>query len=295
MNTVQVAESLLMSEGAEFAEVDLCSARIGGQLSMIGSKFTGKLNMNSVRVENHLFMRGGAEFAEVDLIGAKVGALETDGSIFSHKLYMDSLQVRESLLMRNTEVRAANPVKLIFAQIGGRFDLRGSTLTSLDLTGTRIRGEFNLGSEKRTAIRWRRKSKLTLCDTKVGVLQDFSEAWPESLELDGFSYARLGGFAGNGTKSMANRQLSWIKEWLEKDETYSSQPYTQLSKILDEAGYKAKAKDVLFTGKERERGKARGLNWLNLTLQYLLIGYGYRFYYIFFGLSLYAYLGYSYS
>ena len=192
---------------------------------------------------------------------------------------MDSLQVRESLLMRNTEVRAANPVKLIFAQIGGHFDLRGSTLTSLDLTGTRIRGEFNLGSGKQTAIRWRRKSKLTLCNTKVGVLQDFSEAWPDSLELDGFSYACLGGLAGNGTKSIANRQLSWIKEWLEKDETYSSQSYTQLSKILDEAGYKTKAKDVLFTGKERERGKARGLNWLNLTLQYLLIGYGYRFYY----------------
>ncbi|NIN01207.1 MAG: hypothetical protein GTO24_24875, partial [candidate division Zixibacteria bacterium] len=58
---------LLMHGGAEFAEVELVGAKIGGQVAMDGSKFTGKLNMNDMETEGSLFMRGGAEFGEVEL------------------------------------------------------------------------------------------------------------------------------------------------------------------------------------------------------------------------------------
>ena len=58
MDNVQVGSSLLM-RGAEFAEVDLRGAKVGGQLDMNGSKFTGELYMGSLVVGRSLLMRGG--------------------------------------------------------------------------------------------------------------------------------------------------------------------------------------------------------------------------------------------
>ena len=58
MDKLQVGSSLFMSNRAEFAEVVLVSAKVGGQLSMIASKFTGKLIMDKLEVEGSLIMRG---------------------------------------------------------------------------------------------------------------------------------------------------------------------------------------------------------------------------------------------
>ena len=66
---------LFMRSGAEFAEVDLRSAKVGVQLDMSEAKCTGSLNMNSLETKKHLFSGRGAEFAEVDLRSAKVGGV----------------------------------------------------------------------------------------------------------------------------------------------------------------------------------------------------------------------------
>ena len=38
------------------------------------------------------------------------------------------------------------------------------------------------------------------------------------------------------------------------------------------------AAEILYASKEQQRDRAEGLRWFNLTLQWLLIGYGYRIY-----------------
>ena len=43
---LHVDRSLIMSDQAEFADVELGSAHVGGYLDLSGSKVTGKLDMN---------------------------------------------------------------------------------------------------------------------------------------------------------------------------------------------------------------------------------------------------------
>lgn len=85
--------------------------------------------------------------------------------------------------------------------------------------------------------------------------------WPRILELEGFSYRRLGGFAVEGEADMAQRPVAWLANWLKRDPSYSPQPYEQLAKVLRERGQTKKADGILYYGKERERTEiASGFN-----------------------------------
>ncbi len=305
-NKYKVPHTQTFIQKAEFANVVLRGAKIGGQLNMIGSKFCGKLEMDSLQVDGSLFMseyiveseegiiiwRDGAEFAEVDLRGAKVGdSISMAASIFKDKLDMSFLQVGGSVYMREG-AKFDKPVFMAFAKVSHNVDLSGSIFpseldilgkisTTLDLTGTQIKGELRLGSSVHRSTRWNKRAKLTLRNTTIGALQDHENAWPDELELVGFTYSRLGGFGAGERYSMARRDISWIKKWLEKQRSYSPQPYEQLGKVLRETGYKKKANDILYAGKKRERSEATWLNWLNLILQEIFVGYGYRIRYTF--------------
>lgn len=278
MDKIEVKSSLFMRGGAEFKDVILRSAEIVGHLDMSSSKFHDILDMDSIKVKNALHMSNQAEFKHVILRSAKIdGQIAMNSSKFHGILNMDSINV-ESHLFMSQDAEFKN-VSLVAAKIGGGLDISNSKLSFLDLTGAKIRGEFRLGSSFHPQPKWGDKGKLILLNTAVGALQDLKESWPDKIELTGFTYSRLGGFGVDPQKSMAERDISWLKEWLEKQKHYSPQPYEQLGKILREAGYSKKAKDILFEGKKREQEEAFGswLNWFNLALQRTFVGYGYRY------------------
>jgi hypothetical protein len=255
MDSIQVEGSVLMRNGAEFAgDVVLRSAKIGGTLAMDGSKFSSMLNMDKLKVESSVFMRNGAEFAgEVVLRGAIIGGqLNMDHAKFSGPVNIQSMQVSRGLFMRNSEFESS--VEIFFSQIGGSVDLSDSKLQSLDLLGTST------------------------------ALQDLPDAWPDEIELVGFTYSRLGGFDAGEVHSMAKREISWMKEWLGKQKSYSPRPYQQLAQVLKNAGYEDKATEILFEGKKRQQKETKtlSLNWLGLFLQRIFIGYGYCNYYVLF-------------
>ena len=191
----------------------------------------------------------------------------------------------ETIFMRDG-AQFEKSVDLTFAKINDMLDISGAIFSSLDLTGTEVIGGFNLGSEKHPPARWRPGAKLTLNNTKVGILQDLDNSWPNELYVEGFSYSQLGGLYNATGISMAKRNVKWLKSWLEKHNNYSPQIYEQLGKTLKTAGYKAKAKakEILYTGKERQREEARikkeWTNWLKLTILNLFIGYGYKIQYL---------------
>lgn len=273
LERVQVGGHLLMHGEAEFTEVNLLNAHIGGQLAMIGSKFTGTLDMDSLHVDESLFMRDGAEFAEVRLVGAQIGGeLDMKQSKFTGKLDMKLVKVQDDIDLQHAKVMSSSPTVLAFAEVGGNLDLSGSTLDSLDLTGSRIGGELRLASKRYGTTNWQTDSKLTLRNTEVGTLEDAPDAWPTDLELEHFTYAGLG-------RHMATRDIFWLKEWLGRQKRYSPQPYEQLASVLRKAGHTEKANAILYAGRERERSEASGLKWLGLTLLNVFIGYGYRIYY----------------
>ncbi|MEE9214116.1 MAG: hypothetical protein V3U54_04860 [Thermodesulfobacteriota bacterium] len=285
MNSLEVKDSLFMRSGVMFKEVILRGAKIQENLEMNGSRFNGNIDMTSVQIGSHLFMQKKAVFAAVNLSNTKVeGILSMDSSIFSGNMTMENLEVVSQLFMRSSKFEAL--VSMIFANIGSSLIISDSKFLSLNLTGTQIGKEFCLGTEIHPKTKWETGSTLILRNTKVGALQDLPDAWPDKLELVGFTYSQLGGFAAGERQSMYQRSISWMREWLEKQNDYSPQPYEQLGKVLREAGYKTKANDILFEGKKRERREAltwpTWLTWFNLTLQHIFVGYGYRFRFTFF-------------
>ena len=173
-------------------------------------------------------------------------------------------------------------VLLVFAKIGSNLDISQTSLSSLDLTATRINQEFRLGSKYHSPPKWVKGANLTLRSTHAGALQDLPDAWPDELQMVGFTYSRLGGWAAGKKYSMAPRDISWMKDWLKKQKNYSPQPYEQLASVLKQVGYEDKAKNILYAGREEERTSSTGVNWIGLTLLKYIIGYGYHNFWAFF-------------
>jgi cytoskeletal protein CcmA (bactofilin family) len=269
MDKLEVYSSLFLREEAVFKEeIILRSAKIGSQLDMSSSKFKNKLNMEGLKVEEDLYMRGTEVDGEVTLIGATVGEeFDIAGSKFASKVRMDNLQVDHFLHMRNSIFE--KPVLVLSAKIGN-LNISNSRFSSLDLSATQINGELILGSDIREDVRkppkWDDGAELILSNTSVSVLIDREDSWPDKLELNGFTYSSFG----------ESRDKEWFKKWLEKQKSYSPQPYEQLAKVLQEEGHPSKAKEVLYWSKNREKTTTEGLDYGWLTFLQWTIGYGYK-------------------
>ena len=281
MDSASIGGDLFMRDEAKFQDVRLAGAKIGDQLSMTGSTFNGTLNMDSISIGGHLFMRGGATFQDVNLRAAKIGdQLSMIGSTFNGTLDMDSASIGGSLFM--TKASFLEPNSLVYVRVGSSLDISEANLSKLDLTGASVEGELRLGSSELPHIYWDRSEHapmLTLRNTRVGFLQDTGESWPEHLkmEMEGFKYGHLGGLGMDEKKMASARGSEWFLEWLEKDDSYSPQPYQHLSTVLRAAGHDGMADDILFGSRARERRElsAWQLKWWGLGILEVVIGYGY--------------------
>ena len=270
MNAITVGGSLIMREDAEFNAVDLRGAKIGGQIDMTGSEFKGELNMSSATVKGHLFMRKESEFDVIFLREAKIGGqIDMTGSKFNSKLDMNATTVGSSLFMR--EESEFDAVDLRRAKIGGKIDMTGSTFE-----GEIIMDYIMIGSHLMIhGANFKNSEILSLRHTNVGTLQDDENVWPDTLNLDGFTYERLGGM--DGSDEAANRGSGWFKKWLAKNVPYSPQPYRHLASVLRAAGHNDMANAILVASRDREREESSMSEgkWWRLTLLKFFIGYGY--------------------
>ncbi|MCY3876136.1 MAG: hypothetical protein OXF88_17830 [Rhodobacteraceae bacterium] len=284
MNGISVGESLFMRKKAEFKDVDMTGAIVGGQLGMTGSTFRGTLGMEAISVGRNLFMHKKAEFEDVNMTGANVGGqISMTGSTFRGTLDMDAISVGESLFMRGQA--EFKDVSVISSRIDANLDARSAILGNLDLTGTKIGGELRLGTIGND-VAWKNYNtedkepdspRMILQNTNVGALQDTKSSWPSVLELNGFTFERLGGFRASEEELPHNRGSDWYIDWLERDQTYSPQPYRQLARILDASGHQSMASDILFASREREFREAwpdEPKKWLGLLMLRMTVGYG---------------------
>ncbi len=133
--------------------------------------------------------------------------------------------------------------------------------------------------------------------------QDREDSWPETLELEGFTYGRLGGLGAEGTADIEKRSSAWFIDWLARDPTYSPQPYEQLAAVLTKGGQAEKANEVLYAGRERQRLELQkelfaGAGSLEAWLDFLwksalhaVIGYGYKVHRAFYWIAAFVILG----
>jgi len=239
-----------------------------------------------------------------------------DTSSFAGAVLADPVRVDGNLLMRNGAT-FKGAVSLIGAKIGGNLHLWGSTAWRLDLSGADVRelllnglgwwcegGKAPAGAAaaaspngtKPTPVHWQLGNPawreagcdasdpatlptLILRNTHVDAFQDSADAWPPTMDLEGFHYDRLGGVGGMGRNDMRMRSSDEWTDWLARDHTFSTQPYTELSSVLTAAGHRDTADAVQLAGRERERNEAcAGWSHLGscmwLTFLSYIAGYG---------------------
>jgi hypothetical protein len=286
LGNAKVDDNFYMDGSTFGGDVYLSNATIDGTVSMERASFAGKLHAEGVIVGHDLFMRFGTEFRDkVFLIGAKVGGIL-------------ELRYAKAWFVDLSRAQAAE------LQTGGlEWWCAGGQTPNGDNAGTvagdeSLSARWLLGDTRWNEARCNLKGetdppKLALRNFYVGAFQDRNDAWPPALDLEGFRYEHLGGIAGvsglanAGPDDMRGRKAAeWI-DWLERDRTFSTQPYVQLSSVLAAAGHRDTADAILFAGRERERDKylAEGnyIQWAWLTFLHYVAGYGiglYTFYVI---------------
>lgn len=264
--------------------VDMVSVRVGGNLEMSGSKFLAKLDMNSIKVEGSLYLRDKAEFEEIDMISARVdNCVDLSKGIFKNTINMDGITVGTSVFARDATFNSKFEINLAYAHIGSTLDFSGASLGSLNLASTTISAGLNLGSGKLKEPIWAENSTLVLWNTSVKAVQDAGAvSWPDNLELEGFTYS-LGGLGTTNDSNILLRKSKEFINWLERDKTFSPQPYEYLAKVLSDAGFPSKANDVRHAARVRSRKEALVSNqhkkpeywrWFGLLLLQSTIGFG---------------------
>ncbi len=263
---------------SRYGETDFKSVQIGGLLEMSPSMFLGKVRLQSVDV-GLSFVADSVDYRDSLSIldGTFNYRFQMVGSTVHGVVFAESMRVGGSLSLRNGSYEDA---VLRGAKVGGDLDFRASLFGLLDLTGTVAGGELRLASGDEV-VRWRPSGpdvRFNLTNTRVQSLQDTQAAWPEWLtyELDGFEYEKLGGLEVPSVTAPYLRSVEWFKQWLAGDESYSPQPYRQLSMVLRGGGQTETANAILYEAKERERTALPLFDGSRVWLELLrwTIGYG---------------------
>ena len=290
MNSVSIAGALRM-RGSEFnkpvivkrgdigADVFLSSSNFKDSINMQGTSIGGDLNTGEVTNVTTRF----DDF--VILLETRVGGdLDLVSSNFNNQVLLDSTSIGESVFIQSAFFD--QPVSFANVIVGSSLAMNNVSFTSLDFTGAEIKDVLDLDMFGNT--RWKNykdkdgnvhQPKLTLRNASVGLLRHTKYAWPDSMELHGFTYKRIG---GNGEKGPYDEGSDWFIKWLAKDKPYSRQPYLHLAGVLRAAGHDDMADEILYANRERERvdpktwwGRKVLLSALNITIGY---GYGFKYF-----------------
>jgi hypothetical protein len=274
MQGIKVGQDLDMDAGS-YQEVNLRDAEIGYTLRFDGSQVSGPLAAPAAHIGHTLSFDKNARFDEaVDLAYVKVdGAVLMKGSTFAKGVTLNGATIGQGLSITEG-TRIVGPLDMTFAKIGSNLDLTGGSFDSVDLTGTTIGAEIRLASKGYATIAWRPAARLVLRNVSAQALQDLPDAWPTALDLEGFTYQRLGGYHEGDGNDVAARPAQTFIDWLAKQKQYSPQPYRTLSDVLRSAGFPDKAKEVLNAGYLREWGEATGIDWFWQGLRWAIIGFG---------------------
>jgi hypothetical protein len=281
---LSVGASLLLRDATFAGDLDLVGAKVAGNLEMSRSKFAKTVRAIRLSGEGDLLMRDATFNGDLELVGSKISSnLEMSGSSFAKTTNAERLSVGGNLFMGN-DSKFRSEVILIEAKVGALLDLQAATAVRIDLTGADV-AELRIaglrwwcaggsvpagavagasGTGDALSVQWPlgdrgwQKFRCATADDSmppmmimrnahVGALQHSRDAWPPSIDLEGFHYDRLWDIGQRSPEEWA--------DWIARD-TFSPQPYTQLSSVLIAAGRRDVTEAIQFAGRERERDEA---------------------------------------
>ena len=261
---------------ATYGRTYFLSVDVSKALDMIGSQFVDDVNFDDPYIGGSVIARQVDFLKGLTVTGGEVkGQFQLFGSTVRDPIDIRGLIVQGGLNLNYGEF---SDVSIIRADIKRYITFNSSKLRFLNLEGTIVRGELNMGTQNKV-IKWNNSNgdaQFIARNTRVESLHDSAGSWPKflSLELDGFEYDKLSGFT-DSEKSAYLRGAQWFKDWLERDKTYSPQPYTHLNKVLRREGQRVTAAEILYAAKERERKALELFDGDHLWLQFLRLSIGY--------------------
>lgn len=280
LSGINIGRDLSLDQSRLQKDLVLKSGYVRGELSLNG------LTMDTSNEEHRLDLQRATVDKQLSLNNALLS-----GNV---NVNMDGVQIGSSLnaywLNHHADgSQLASPWtgtwQLYNARIGGDFKLVNADLRELkmlNMTGTQIQGTLFLGSwdftdptGKLLVNVWGDQSRLVLNNVKVQSIVDAvsngKDSWPvsrgsvhASLELDGFTYAKWDGLdrqfrATDGvTDALPPRDSGWLIRWLQRDKTFTPQPYEQLSGVVATQGMHAAANEIMFSRFDYERHRAWG-------------------------------------
>ncbi|MFA8324380.1 pentapeptide repeat-containing protein [Burkholderia ubonensis] len=304
LHSGRILGDLILKQTRCARDFELRRASISGQANFAGSCLDGWLDMECIEVGTYIFLREANDdgtprvdedargrYSAVSLVDAKVhGTVYTRKSTFNGEMKLNGLDteylwLRESVFNECVNFRSGT-VRHDLELGGSRFE------RDVDFRGSVVLGCLALGSDEISGPTWDRCAKLFLSDASTMRLtdreptgKDIDEAWPRMLSLNGFKYARLGGYEESRVKQdrMSGRSKKWFCNWLEKDEVFSKDAYRHLAEILGKQSEPETADSIRFAARERDRENARRWTprWFALTTLKWTIGYGIGFRYLY--------------
>lgn len=257
-----------------------------GFLLLQESQFEQRLLMDSGEVGRQLVMSSGTRIAgRLSMPGLTVGeSFHTNGATIVGPASLQSLKTGGSLLLDHG-TQFLGSLDVSYSQIGGSLDLTDGQFASVDLTGTRIANELRLAVADPkagpdapvppvTARFVGEQPTLNLRNVSADSLQDITNLWPQTLEIDGLTYERFGAASERG--GMRAHSAGELIEWLGKQKTFSTQPYSHLADLLRKSGDREKANEVLYEGRRKQWNEVdtwtRTKFWLGVNR--LVTGFG---------------------
>lgn len=285
--TVKVAKGLYAT-GSAFSAFNLTATRIGDQLVIRNSVFSGPFSFDaaqvgqSAHVDQQTLFKGDVTFTSTHVLGQ----LDMSNTQIDGMLRMENLSVSRSLIMRGISLK--KKASMAYLSVGGNLELSGGSFATLDLTGARIGQGLRLGSASRAAPHWQNGAQLILRNASARDIQDLMtckdpkretgcvDAWPQRLDLVGFTYENPSALDADEYSDLSRRTPEWWISWLDRQSDFQPQPYAQVAQMLSKIDQDDKAIDVRYAGKTHERERAHGIDRVLLTLHQMFVGYGFR-------------------
>jgi hypothetical protein len=265
---VTAGPSRLLEETVH-SPVRLADARIGGNLRLDAMRVLNAvswpvlaprlsvgadLQARRLDLEGGLYLRNARVTQAIHLDGARLAGLDASGITCGRGFYADwGFRSTGSVLLRGAAVESI--VTFHGAELSGS----ESGLILSRLRTERLRLDMAVPPPGPVILR----------DARVGSMVDSMGSWPGPglLDLEGFSYSRLGSDATLAARDRVN--------WLTLDQSVSGRSFEQLAVSYEQAGDDRSAR-VVRHARERRRSRGEGLTGrLWGSLQDLLFGYGY--------------------
>jgi hypothetical protein len=264
--------------------LSMSGSTINGTLNLTRAQLLGGFRLNNTKISNSgpddwAVFTGGL----VVQAGAFIRNAEITGGVRLTGARMNAGIFMEGTVLRNPGGVALDAQNIVVAdamECSGGFISEGT----VRLRGARVNGTLSfsravLKGAGRTALHgshmqvdelilWtdgRIEGPVSLSYSRIGLIQDGADSWPDELWLNGLTYDSLRG-------APPKERLGWVN----RDEQFHLQPYEQLADWYRRNGHDDLARKAQLAKMRARRGVLRPAGRIPGLLLDWTVGYGYR-------------------